>query len=110
MAGDPAAGQLRAAANPRGMQVLRGRPLKPDQRARGRPRSVGSMRNVWKGLFLGAVTGAAIGFALDLLYGATREARRRAPEAVDRAAAVTARARKRVRDADIGQRVRALAN
>lgn len=74
------------------------------------------MRNIWKGLFLGAITGAAIGLALDLLYGAgdqlavaTREARRRAPEAADWAAAVTTQARRRLREADLPDQVRAMA-
>jgi hypothetical protein len=50
--------------------------------------SVEAMRNIWKGLVAGAVVGAGVGLALDMLYGvgdqlasATREARRRAPEA-----------------------------
>lgn len=46
------------------------------------------MRNIWKGLIVGALAGATVGLAVDLLYGAgdqlasaTREARRRAPDA-----------------------------
>lgn len=74
------------------------------------------MRNIWKGLFVGALTGAAVGLAVDLLYGAgghvaavTREAGRRAPDAIDWAAAVTAEARRRLRDADLPDQVRTLA-
>jgi hypothetical protein len=75
------------------------------------------MRNVWKGLFVGALTGAAAGLVVDLIYGAggglaavTREAGRRAPDAVDWAAGVTAEARRRLRDADLPDQVRALAD
>jgi hypothetical protein len=74
------------------------------------------MRNIWKGLVVGALAGAAVGLAVDLLYGAgdqlasaTREARRRAPDAADWAVAVTADARRRLREADLPEQVRALA-
>jgi hypothetical protein len=74
------------------------------------------MRNIWKGLFVGAIAGAAVGLAVDLIYGAGdqlasagREARRRAPEAADWATAVTAEARRKLRDADLPEQVRSLA-
>jgi hypothetical protein len=74
------------------------------------------VRNIWKGLVVGAVTGAAVGLALDVLFGAreqmvdaTRAARRRAPEAVEWAAGVTAQARRRLRQADLPDQVRSLA-
>jgi len=84
----------------------------------GAPRagSVHHMRNVWKGLFVGALAGAAAGLAVDILYGAggglaavTREAGRRAPDAVDWAVAVTTEARRRLRHADLPDQVRVLA-
>jgi hypothetical protein len=74
------------------------------------------MRNIWKGLFVGALAGAAVGLTVDLLYGAggqlaavSREAGRRVPDAADWAVAVTADARRRLRDADLPDQVRALA-
>jgi hypothetical protein len=74
------------------------------------------MRNIWKGLFVGALAGAAVGLALDVMYGAgdqlagaTREARRRAPDAADWAATVTADARRALRDTDVPEQVRTLA-
>ena len=74
------------------------------------------MRNIWKGLFVGALAGAAVGLAVDLLYGAggqlaavSREAGRRVPDAADWAVAVTTDARRRLRDADLPDQVRALA-
>lgn len=79
--------------------------------------SVDRMRNIWKGLFVGAIAGAAAGLAMDLLYGAgdrltavTREAGRRVPDALDWATAVTEEARDRLRDADLPDQVRALAH
>src|SRR5579859_512672 len=74
------------------------------------------MRNIWKGLVVGALAGAAAGLAVDLLYGAggqlaavTRGAGRRVPDAADWAVAVTGEARRRLRDADLPDQVRALA-
>ena len=65
---------------------------------------------------MGAVVGAAIGLVADMVYGVggelagvTREARRRAPEAMDWAASVTADARRRLRDSDLPEQARALA-
>jgi len=74
------------------------------------------MRNTWKGLFFGALAGAAVGLAIDVLYGAgdqltgaAREVRRRAPDAADWAVNVTADARRRLEDADLPAQVRSLA-
>jgi hypothetical protein len=74
------------------------------------------MRNLWKGLIVGAMAGAAVGLAVDVLYGAgdqlagaTREARRRAPDAAEWAAKVTADARRRLTQADLPDHVRSLA-
>jgi hypothetical protein len=57
-------------------------------RGAGAAGTVTIMRNIWKGLFVGAVAGACIGLVLDAIYGAgdqlasaTREARRRVPKA-----------------------------
>lgn len=96
---------------------VRGRHRKPPPCAARRGiGSVGSMRNIWKGLFVGALAGAAVGLMVDLLYGAggqlavaTREAGRRVPDAADWATAVTAEARRRLREANLPDQVRSFA-
>jgi hypothetical protein len=77
--------------------------MSPDGESCG---TVALMRNIWKGLFVGAVAGALVGFAVDTLYGAgdqlasaTREARRRAPDAVVTGRSAVRSAVKSVRDA-----------
>ena len=71
------------------------------------------MRNAWKGLVVGGLTGAVVGIALDVLASALKQAtcgaehaRERAPDAVDWLQAVTERATEWVHDADVPERVR----
>ncbi|MEO7126555.1 MAG: hypothetical protein ABI382_11645 [Nakamurella sp.] len=78
------------------------------------------MRNVWKGLFVGAVTGAAIGLVLDLgqrlgrgaaqLAGAAGNAvREHGPEVGAAVASFAARGVEQVKDADLPGKARDLA-
>jgi len=71
------------------------------------------MRNVWKGLVIGGLTGAAAGLFMDALNRGARlvgVAGRRAadlvPEAVDRVKAEASGGMARVHDAEVGDRVR----
>jgi hypothetical protein len=73
------------------------------------------MRNVWKGLTLGALTGAAVGIALDwgdsagqtvrsLAESTGRSVREHGPEAVAAVGGAAARAGQRIKDADLPSR------
>jgi hypothetical protein len=53
------------------------------------------MRNVWKGMVLGALSGAAVGLILDSIERATLGASNAAHAAPDAAARATGRARER---------------
>ena len=74
------------------------------------------MRNSWKGLVVGGLTGALVGIALDVFASALKEAtliaqnaRERGPEAVDWLQTVTGSAAKWVHDSDAPDRVREMA-
>jgi hypothetical protein len=74
------------------------------------------MRNSWKGLVVGGLTGAVVGIALDVFASALKQAtrtaenaRERAPEAVDWLQTVTESAAKWVHDSDVPDRVREVA-
>src|SRR5664280_1591891 len=74
------------------------------------------MRNSWKGLVVGGLTGALVGIALDVFASALRQAtliaqnaRERGPEAVDWLQTVTGSAAKWVHDSDVPDRVREIA-
>src|ERR1035441_8705262 len=71
------------------------------------------MRNVWKGLIVGAVTGAAVGVLLDLPAraraggaAAAELARERGPRAAETIASAAAAGADRVRQADLPRKVR----
>ena len=71
------------------------------------------MRNVWKGLIVGAVTGAAVGVLLDLPAraraggaAAAELARERGPWAAETIASAAAAGADRVRQADLPRKVR----
>ena len=74
------------------------------------------MRNSWKGLVIGGLTGALVGIALDVFASALKQAtliaqnaRERGPEAVDWLQTVTGGAAKWVHDSDVPDRVREMA-
>jgi hypothetical protein len=73
------------------------------------------MRNVWKGLAMGALTGAAVGIGLDwgdcagrtvkgLAQATGRGVREHGPEAVAAVGEAAARAGQRIKDADLPSR------
>ncbi len=71
------------------------------------------MRNVWKGLVIGGLTGVAAGLLLDLLEGAYERAgtardqlRERAPELKERARHAAEVASERLREAEIPEKAR----
>ena len=71
------------------------------------------MRNVWKGLIVGAVTGAAVGVLLDLPAraraggaAAAELAREHGPRAAETIASAAAAGADRVRQADLPRKVR----
>ena len=71
------------------------------------------MRNVWKGLVVGGLTGVAAGALLDVLEGAYERAgtardqlRERAPELKDKARHAAEAAGERLKEADIPERAR----
>jgi hypothetical protein len=75
------------------------------------------MRNVWKGLIVGAVTGAAVGVLLDLPAraraggaAAAELARERGPRAAETIASAAAAGADRVRQADLPRKVREAAH
>lgn len=74
------------------------------------------MRNSWKGLVIGGLTGAVVGIALDLFASAVGQAtrgaehaRELAPEALDWLQGVTEGAAKWVQHSDVPDRVREVA-
>ena len=83
-----------------------------------RPRNIAivrllAVRNAWKGLVIGGLTGAIVGIALDALAAAMRQAtrgaehaRERAPDALEWLQAVTERATDWVHDTDVPEKVR----
>lgn len=74
------------------------------------------MRNSWKGLVVGGLTGAAVGLFLDFLARLSEKAaaakdlaRERAPQAADWAKGVAEGTATRIRGADVPEKVRGLA-
>src|SRR5271170_186763 len=75
------------------------------------------MRNSWKGMVIGGLTGAVVGIALDLTAAAWKQAslgaehaRERAPEAAEWLQGITARAAVLVHDPEVPERVREVAH
>ncbi len=71
------------------------------------------MRNTWKGMIVGAFTGALVGFAMDMAEGAGESAaavghrlHERLPEATEQAQRAAQGAVDRVRDANVGDKLR----
>jgi hypothetical protein len=71
------------------------------------------MRNIWKGLIVGGLTGAGAGIALDVLGRAAqlvgiagKRAAYMAPEAADRVKSAVNAGVTQIREADIGDKVR----
>jgi hypothetical protein len=62
------------------------------------------MKNVWKGLIVGALTGAGIGLLLDLLEALGRGGRRLSIQARDEAVHLASVAEAKVKDAEVGER------
>jgi hypothetical protein len=67
------------------------------------------MRNVWKGLVIGALTGAGIGFVLDLLEWLGRRGKEISIEAKEGAQNLSAAARTTVEESDLPEAARAAA-
>jgi hypothetical protein len=74
------------------------------------------MRNTWKGMIVGALTGAFVGFLMDLAKGAGEGAvavgqkvHERLPDAAERVQQAAHTAAEKVRDADVGDRLRDVA-
>jgi hypothetical protein len=74
------------------------------------------MRNSWKGLVVGGLTGALVGIALDVFASALKQAtliaqnaRERGPEAADWLQSTTASAVKWLQDSDAPDRAREVA-
>jgi hypothetical protein len=75
------------------------------------------MRNSWKGLVVGGLTGAFVGIALDLFASAVEQAtrgaehaRNRVPDATDWLQGVTEKAAEWAHDTDVPERVREVAH
>jgi hypothetical protein len=79
------------------------------------------MKNVWKGLVVGGLTGVAAGAILDLLYrgsGVARTAGKRAadrtaelaPKAADRLKSVATTGAAKLQDAELGEHVKEIAH
>jgi hypothetical protein len=71
------------------------------------------MNNVWKGLFVGGLTGVAAGFALDSLTRTSDKAKNLGKQVADRAPdagkwvhSVTENTRELLRDSDLPERLR----
>ena len=67
------------------------------------------MKNVWKGLVIGALTGAGIGFVLDLLEWLGRRGKELSTEAKEGAQNLGAAARASVEESDLPETARAAA-
>lgn len=78
------------------------------------------MRNVWKGLVIGGLTGVAAGVVLDLMSGgsdqlaraahtAAQTAKEKAPDAVDRVKSLADAGAERLSQSDLPQRAQDLA-
>ncbi len=64
------------------------------------------MKNVWKGLILGALTGAGIGLVVDLLDSLGRKGRRLSVQARDEASHLTGAVEEKIRQSDLPERAR----
>lgn len=67
------------------------------------------MKNVWKGLIIGALTGAGIGLLLDLLEALGRGGRQLSRQAREEAAHLASVTEAKVKDADLPERAKHVA-